>query len=231
MNIENLCRRVIDFGFKLFEEGFAQHVKMHKIDNLSRTEKSLMWVRENDSSFDSSLIIGNRISDYLSILERQDYSYLMNDGGVIQIAFVYDGNYISQHRLLYYPCPFPIDPHETYQIGDGPSLPLIDFITEQILDDPDKDILLRSPIRFDYTPTMADDFHPASHLTINDPSCRIPVRSPLGFDTFVKFILENFYMEIWQNDKINQLLIPRQEKECLSAHDKQRAFLNWQYPA
>ena len=228
MSIEALCHRITAFGFTLLEAEFALDAKSHKINNLSKTEKSLMWVREDDSS----LMIDNpsRISDYLSILQRQDYSYLMNDGGVIQIAFVYDSNCISQHRLLYHPCPFPIDLHETYQTGDGP-LPLVDFITERFLDEPDKNLLLRSPIRFDYAPTMAADFHPASHLTINDPSCHIPVRSPLGFDTFIKFIFENFYIEIWRNNKINQLLVLRQEKECLSAHDKQRVFLNWQYPA
>ena len=226
MNIGHLRRRITDFGFTLLEAGFALDAKHHKIKNLSKTEKSLMWVRENNSS----LMIDNpsRIGDYISILERQDYSYLMNDGGVIQIAFVYDGNWTAQHRLLYYPCPFLIDLHEIYQADDGP-LPLVDFIIETFLDDPDKNLLLRSPIRFDYAPTKATDFHPASHLTINDPSCRIPVRSPLGFDTFIKFILENFYINAWKRSKIRKYLIFRQEEGCLSVHDKQRAFLNWQY--
>lgn len=169
------------------------------------------------------------VGDYISIIEKRDYSYLMNDGGVIQIAFVYDGDRISRHRLLYYPCPFLIDPHGM-EGSDGGSLPLIDFITDTFMDDLEDNMLLRSPFRFDYVPTEAADFHPASHFTINDPSCRIPVRSPLRFDTFIKFVLENFYIEAWQHGRIKQGLMFRQEEECLSVHDKRRIFLNWQYP-
>ena len=228
MNIETLCRHVTYFGFTLLGAEFALDAKQHKIKSLSTTKKSLIWTREKDSP----LMIENpsRIRNYLSILQRQDYSYLMNDGGVIQIAFVYDGNRIARHRLLYYPCPFPFDQHEIHRTGNEP-LPLIDFIVETFMDDLDENLLLRSPVRFDYAPTAADDFHPASHLTINDPGCRIPVRSPLKFDTFIKFILENFYMEIWQHGRIKKNLVFRQEEECLSVHDKHRAFLNWQYPA
>ena len=227
MKIESLCRRVTRFGFTLLGEAFALDAKPHKIQSLSTTVKSLIWVRENDSR----LMIDNpsRISDYLSILKRQDYSYLMNDGGVIQILFVYDGNRIARHRLLYYPCPFLFDPHEIDQTGNGPP-PLVDFIIETFMDELDENLLLRSPVRFDYAPTEATDFHPASHLTINDPSCRIPVRSPLGFDTFVKFILENFYMKAWQHGRIKKDLIFHQEEECLSVHDKHRAFLTWKHP-
>lgn len=226
MNIEALCERVTRFGFTLLETDFAIDAKPHKIINLSRTEKSLIWIREKDSSF----MISNpsKVGDYISIVEKRDYSYLMNDGGAIQIAFVYNKNRISRHRLLYYPCPFLIDPHEM-EGSDGGSFPLIDFINDTFMDNSEDNLLLRSPFRFDYVPTEAADFHPASHLTINDPSCRIPVRSPLEFDTFVKFILENFYMEAWQHGKIKQDLIFHQEEECLSVHDKSRVFLNWQY--
>lgn len=228
MSVESLCDRVTRFGFALLEAGFAIDANPHKIINLSRSEKSLIWVREKGSS----LMIGNpsTVGDYISLIKKRDYSYLMNDGGAIQIAFVYDSDRISRHRLLYYPCPFSVDPYGM-EGPDGGSLPLIDFIIDTYMDDLEDNMLLRSPFRFDYVPTVAADFHPASHFTINDSSCRIPVRSPLKFDTFVKFVFENFYIEAWQHGKIKQNLMFRQEEECLSVHDKHRIFLNWQYPA
>jgi len=91
----------------------------------------------------------------------------------------------------------------------------------------EESLLLRSPIRFDYTPTETAEFHPASHLTVNDPSCRIPARAPLSFDTFIKLIFENFYIEAWQSPSVSRGLAFAQEVECLSEHDKGRAYLQW----
>jgi hypothetical protein len=126
-------------------------------------------------------------------------------------------------RLSYYPCPFRIDRGELEIFGGG----LLDFIAEVFMGDLDEHLLLRSPIHFDLAPGATADFHPASHITINDPSCQIPARSPLKFDTFIKFVLENFYLQTWQHSKVGHALAFSQENECLSAHDKGRAYLNW----
>jgi hypothetical protein len=221
MRVESLCKRITQFGFTLLETDFALDARSHQVDKLSRTKKSLTWARESSAP----MVIGSpaKIADYLSLLERQDYSYLMNDGGVIQIAFVYDRGEIEQHRLSYHPCPFLIERRELERFGGG----LLDFILNAFMSDLDETLLLRSPIRFDYAPSAAGHFHPASHITVNDPCCRIPVRSPLQFDTFIKFILENFYISAWQNRAVTRVLAFRQEHECLSVHDRSRAYLNW----
>jgi hypothetical protein len=101
------------------------------------------------------------------------------------------------------------------------------YLAEVFMGDLDEHLLLRSPIHFDLAPGATADFHPASHITINDPSCQIPARSPLKFDTFIKFVLENFYLQTWQHSKVRHALAFSQENECLSAHDKGRAYLNW----
>ena len=221
MSAETLCKRITQFGFTLVGAGFALNARHHKIERLSATRKSLKWVRDRNAS----LMTANpsKVGDYLSLLERQDFSYLMHDGGVIQIAFIYDGDKIEKHRLSYHPCPFPIELHELEMFGGE----LLDFITDVFMSNLDENLLLRSPVRFDYAPTAAADFHPASHITINDPSCRIPVRSPLQFDTFIKFVFENFYLEAWQDPTVPDALVFSQEDECLSAHDTDRAYLNW----
>jgi hypothetical protein len=222
MTAESLCARVTEFGFTLLGADFALDARQHKIEKLSATQKSLTWVRGGGGK----IITGLKIYDYLSLLERQEYSYLMNDGGIIQLAFIFNGREIARHSLSYYPCPFSIEREELDAHGGG----LLEFITDAFLDKIEDSILLRSPIRFDYAPDAVAEFHPASHVTINTTSCRIPARSLLQFDTFMKFILENFYLAAWQHPKIVRALTFRLETECLSAHDKSRAYLNWAYP-
>jgi hypothetical protein len=221
MSAEALCRRVTQFGFTLLGADFAIDARQHYVERLSATKKAVMWVRNERNS----LITANpsRVGDYLSILERQEYSYLMCDGGLIQIAFIYDGRQIDRHRLSYHPCPFAITRRDLSAFDGG----LLDLIQNVFMSELEENLLLRSPIRFDYAPNATADFHPASHLTVNDPSCRVPVRSLLQFDTFMKFILENFYIEAWQHPAIARELTFIQERECLSEHDKARAYLHW----
>lgn len=82
MSVESLCRRVTNFGFTLLGADFALDARQHKVEHMSQTRKVLTWVRDEDAT----LITGSQIGDYLSLLERQDYSYLMSDGGIIQVA-------------------------------------------------------------------------------------------------------------------------------------------------
>jgi hypothetical protein len=91
----------------------------------------------------------------------------------------------------------------------------------------EENLLLKSPIRFDYALGTAVDYHPASHITLNDSSCRIPARAPLNFDTFMKFILENFYFDVWRSQAVIRELAFTHEDDCMSDHDRSRAYLDW----
>jgi hypothetical protein len=174
MTVEGLCTRVTQLGFTLLGAELALDARQHRIEVLSRAQKSLTWVRD----LGVSLITGSQIADYLSLLQRQEYSYLMNDGGAVQIAYVFRDSEIERHRLAYYPCPFPIEKDELQAFGGG----LVDFISEVLLTRMEETLQLCSPVRFDYAPEAIGDFHPASHVTINTSTCRIPARSPLQFD-------------------------------------------------
>lgn len=116
-----------------------------------------------------------------------------------------------------------IDRTELAVYGGG----LLDYITDTFLSELEQNLFLRSPMRFDFSPADAGEFHPASHLTINSPECRIPARAPLCFDTFIKFLFENFYLDAWKSQKVQRSLAFAYETECLSAHDRGRAYLNW----
>ena len=224
MSAETLCRRVTQFGFSLLGAGFALDARQHRVDRLSSTRKAVIWTRTDERN-----LIANspsRISDYMSILENQEYSYLMHDGGIIQVAYVLNRKDIEKHRLAYYPCPFQINDRDFSRYGGA----IIDYLTDNMLDDFEANVVLRSPIRFDFAPDAAADFHPASHVTINDSSCRIPARAPLTFDTFMKFVLENFYLSAWKTDSVAKFLRFGQEPECMSQHDRRRAYISWTHP-
>lgn len=225
MSAETVCRRATNFGFTLLGNEFAIDARQHFVEQLSATRKSMMWVR----TAERSLMAGNpaRLEDYISLLANQEYSYLMNDGGVVQIAYIFDRDQIERHRLAYYPCPFLIERGDLSPYAGGG---LLDLINDQFMSEIEENVLLRSPIRFDYVPAQASDYHPASHITMNDPSCRIPARAPLNFDTFMKFVLENFYLSAWQAPVICRELTFSHEADCMSDHDKRRAYLDWTHP-
>ena len=222
MTVAAISRKISNFGFSLLEKGFALDAKSHPIQSLSRSRSVLMWTRDDPAA---SLIIDNppKISDYLYLLDQREYSFLMLDGGIVQVAFTYDDIRIERHRLLYYPCPFIVDP----EIISGFDVPFADLIRELYMDDCANKLVMRSPIRFDYAPDDAQDFHPASHITINHPSCRIPVKEAMYFDLFTKFIFENFYPEILNKEDISEQLTSQRGEDCMSEHDKGRCHLNW----
>ena len=68
MSPEALCKHVTQVGFTLLEAEFALDARPHKIENLSATRKSLIWVRDENSS----LMTANpsKVGDYLSLLEH-----------------------------------------------------------------------------------------------------------------------------------------------------------------
>jgi hypothetical protein len=98
-----------------------------------------------------------RVADYLFVLKNQEYSFLMRDAGIVQVAYIFDRLQVIRHRLAYYPCPFDITSHDLFAYDGG----LVEFIQDVFLNDLESNLLLRSPVRFDYSPGDAKDFHPA----------------------------------------------------------------------
>jgi|SRR5215510_9303021 len=124
MSAETLCWRATRFGFMLLGNEFALDARQHFVEQHTATRKSVMWVRTGDHS----LMAGNpaRLEDYVTLLVNHEYSYLMRDGGVIQIAYTFERDRIERHRLAYYPCPFPITTRDinSYDGGSSSLLPM-----------------------------------------------------------------------------------------------------------
>ena len=43
----------------------------------------------------------------------------------------------------------------------------------------------------------------------------------------VKFILENFYFDVWRSQAVIRELAFSHEEDCMSDHDRSRAYLHW----
>ncbi|MDZ4067288.1 MAG: DUF2290 domain-containing protein [Tabrizicola sp.] len=103
MSLAALCRRINEFGFELLSKELALDARVHTLEALSRTRSAIMWRREDPSA---SLMIAcpPKVGDYLALIEGGEYSYMLGDGSIVQIAYTFEGEAIERHRLLYHPC-------------------------------------------------------------------------------------------------------------------------------
>jgi hypothetical protein len=129
------------------------------------------------------------IDQYVAWINAGAYSAVLHDGSLLQIAYsVIDGN-IAGHRLAYIPCPYDID-QRLLREGE----PLGDVISLYR----GTDAQLRSSIRIDFDPSAASPGHPATHMTINAPSCRIACTAPVHVLRFIDFVFRHFYPRLWR---------------------------------
>lgn len=129
-----------------------------------------------------------KYSNIYSELDGNDlYHIKLPDGGLLVFQYTFDANsgLLLKHRLCFFP---------------SPKLPTIDEAPELYGDDLCYgDIMLerivRFPVRFDFDPDNSKDVvHPKCHMTLGQfDNCRIPVSHPVSPNTFMLFVLRNFY--------------------------------------
>ncbi|MCX6116436.1 MAG: DUF2290 domain-containing protein [Proteobacteria bacterium] len=133
------------------------------------------------------------LDEYVAFVTRRDYNILLYDYSFIQLCYEFNRSEIVGHRLCYYPCPI------TFESSDFDNFNILELIS--LLDGEawQQRLRLRSPVRFDFDKKAVSLEHPASHFTICEDSCRIPVHAPLSVGHFVKFITRHFYPTIWKD--------------------------------
>lgn len=158
-----------------------------------RIDRSRVWWQANR---ESGAFLRNRgpmtVEDYLHWLNNRHYSAVLWDGSLIQLSYDWSGGQIRAHRVAYIPCPYELD---LEIIDEGMQ---VDEYVEVMHDARRAPTLMRSPIRFDFDPSGAGPGHPASHLTINGPECRIPCLTSIHPSRFIDFIFYNFYPDFWR---------------------------------
>lgn len=125
---------------------------------------------------------------YLHWLSGSHYSALLCDGSLLQMTYRLTAGSISSHRLAYVPCPVLID-EQLLREGE----PVRDVVQGYLETQPASVIVLRSPVRFDFDPVASSETHPAAHMTINGPDCRIACVAPMHPYRFLDFVFRQFY--------------------------------------
>ncbi len=159
-------------------------------------------------------------SDYRHWVRNGMYSAILFDGSLLQCSFRYGGPILVEHRLCWVPAPFAFDAEEL----------LTESLTDLLdlhLDGSPNDVVLRTPIRFDFDLDSARPGHPASHLTLNFATCRIACRAPVRLGRFLEFVFSHFYPEIWDNDGYLQQLPRSGHETTLSDEERNGTHLAW----
>lgn len=129
-------------------------------------------------------------TDYRHWLASNQYSAVLSDGALLQLSYGVEGRELTSHRLAYVPSPFEFDPMLLA------TEPLVDLFDAHA-DGHTSTVVMKTTVRFDFDRSAAREGHPASHLTINVPSCRVACAAPLRVGQFVSFIFRHFYPELW----------------------------------
>ena len=123
---------------------------------------------------------------YVECVRQDRLSWLLFDGSIVQVSYRLRGTRIVFHRYCYIPAPFDAD------LRAGLGLDISEWIESASVSDP-LSATHRSALRFEYDPDAATEEHPAAHLHLNSPKCRIPMRGPISARDFVSFMITFLY--------------------------------------
>lgn len=160
------------------------------------------------------------VADYQEWVSMGGYSAVLFDGALLQLSFDFRGSELVGHRLAYLPCPFQVD----FEMMSAFSLSeLMDLYCEE----PSARVAMKSPVRFDFDPRNQAGNHPASHLTMQRSTVRMPVVAPLSPGHFIHFVFANFYPTLWSvHDFLRDW--PRYEfGRTILREEEDELYINW----
>jgi hypothetical protein len=191
MSVHHLSRSITTFFTKLLEDGHALTANVHRVVPMGNHENLIAWSTLASTAWRPMKSAQGTYEEYAFILRSQQFSAVLNDGGILQVSFLYRREKIAGHRLCYYPCPI------LFRREELEGLQIEDFLEMLGANDVLARVRTRPALRFEYDPERSSVNHPASHLHMAFPQCRIPVSAPISFGQFTGFILRNFYPEVW----------------------------------
>lgn len=126
------------------------------------------------------------ICHYIQVLKNNDFSLMLADGSLIQVAYKVENDAIQWHRLCYFPCPIIFSDED---IQEYTVLDLFEVFSDQELHDRTQMVTY---FRFDFDRSFSDHRHAHSHFTFGNSECRIPVFGPISIANFFDFIVDHF---------------------------------------
>lgn len=135
-----------------------------------------------------------KIEQYISILESKAYHIILFDYSIIRVSFEFEGDKLISQNLLWWPCPVEIT---DFKDEDEESF---ETIVNLFLSDLEN-LRMRSPIRIDLDVSNDTALHPKAHMHTQHSDTRINTIEPICFNTFIKFVFNNFYPTVAFNNK------------------------------
>jgi len=181
------------------------------------------WPNHNRGAAHNADTAFATLSQYRFILDEGSYLAILIDGSLVKANYVFKSRELIKHSLWYWPCPFKIPPEDIMIETPIDAFELYSSSWQEA-------VRFRTPLRFDYDPSAANDNHPASHLHMQIPGCRIPVERPIGFSTFMRFIFRHFHPDCWQGTNIWNDLSDELENDyqpCLADSDLYLPHISW----
>jgi hypothetical protein len=183
---------------KQIQDIFARVISTNlSVKQFSPIEKTLAGggVSIGSLSLDSISLKNWPYQDIYSDLDANNsYHIKLADGGLIIFQYTFDSHdNLTKHRLCFFPS-FVLP-----TIEEAPYLYEHDELYGDIL----LNKIVRFPIRFDFDSSAHVDVdHPVSHFTLGQyENCRIPVNGAVSPNTFLMFVLRNFYARSYRRNK------------------------------
>lgn len=166
----------------------TRHIEQTIIDD----KTILIWGRHVSGRYNCGKSF-TTIMQYISIYENGAYHAILHDGSIIRAFFQFKKNILTHQSLLYWPSPITIPEEHIDELGIRSAIELyLSSNCENSL------IEMRSPFRLDFDSSNSTEEHPETHLHMQHADCRISVKNPICFNTFIKFIFKNFYPHIYK---------------------------------
>lgn len=217
---------------KEIESQIRKATQMFALHNISMAtnfpkweEHDLVWERFQNLSF--SLKNEKYHTLYKECLRAGDYNLVMIDGAILQMRYRFYKEIVTEHVLIYLPNPYV----EKFQ-EDLPGYMAEYFSGHDLFSEVANEEIICCPMRFDFNcekKFWRDVDHPYSHLTIgNYKHCRIPVTSPISPNRFMKFILRNFYHEMFKQFLSDGFFTcPLKFADTISEKEKNQLHFGW----
>jgi hypothetical protein len=228
---------VADIGSRLLKAGLAIGVNLpvpFKVGD--RTRLSWPQARVDPGLF--SVQPYASISEYRAFLTGNHFSFLLNEGSLVQISFDFRHDKMLAHRYCFYPCPLMLAPQSYMNIDELSDLLELELIrqVQALQPNPDVDdeisngtgglLRLRSPIRFDFESETRVAKEPESHLHLSSSGARVPVHAPVSLAHFIQFVLRHFYpgfVSALEGVKFDQF------NRCITESDEMELHINCRY--
>lgn len=175
----------------------------------------------NETELSELFGVESTFDEYVITLNKRWFSAVLFDGAILQLSYTFTGNELKKHRLYYFPCPIRFTEEEVQRMTISELLEVLD--TKEFR----KRVRIEGPVRFDYDMAAGTGDHPAVHLTMSRSTSRIPVAYPMSVGHFARFVLSQFYPDIWESVGAFRAWACADWNRCLPEMEPHRLFVDW----